>query len=388
MTFGTRPNPFSKAQLIEAQLAKIDMAQAELFRTIKQAPAGSTSLCPQDLEPEQAATVELDQETALHPSPPPGLRRSRDRSPAGHSRAKEMRRIASEQTPEGIAQPQNLSCNVNLPQEKSADRKTGGPPAQNRHTDGFSLPPSHAERPSPQARATHDGPAEFIENAAPHYLGHRERLRQRFLKGGTEALADYELLELILFRAMPRRDVKPLAKDLIIKFGSFAQVIAARPERLQEIQGLGAAAITEIKIIEAAARRLAKSNIEKRPSMGSFTAVVDYCRTAMAFLDHEEFRVLFLDKKNFLIADEVQGIGTVDHAPVYTREIIRRALELSASAIILVHNHPSGDPQPSTEDIYLTHQIIDIAKKLNVVVHDHLIIGKHGHASLKGMRII
>ena len=176
---------------------------------------------------------------------------------------------------------------------------------------------------------------------APHYHGHRERLRDRFRKGGAEALADYELLELILFRAMPRRDVKPLAKALIARFGSFAEVVSARPERLAEIEGLGEAAIVEIRIIEAAARRLAKSSIEKRPSMSSFAAVVDYCRTAMAFLDHEEFRILFLDKKNFLIADEVQGVGTVDHAPVYPREIMRRALELGASALILVHNHPT-----------------------------------------------
>jgi DNA repair protein RadC len=222
----------------------------------------------------------------------------------------------------------------------------------------------------------------------PHFHGHRERLRDRFRKGGAEALADYELLELILFRAMPRRDVKPIAKALIARFGSFAEVVGARPERLAEIEGLGEAAIVEIRIIEAAARRLAKSSIEKRPSMSSFTAVVDYCRTAMAFLDHEEFRILFLDKKNFLIADEVQGVGTVDQAPVYPREIMRRALELGASALILVHNHPSGDPEPSTEDIYLTHQIIAIGKSLKIAVHDHLIIGKHGHASLKGLRLI
>jgi DNA repair protein RadC len=231
-------------------------------------------------------------------------------------------------------------------------------------------------------------PSLLPADETPHYHGHRERLRSRFRKGGAEALADYELLELILFRAMPRRDVKPIAKALIARFGSFAEVVSARPERLAEIEGLGEAAIVEIRIIEAAARRLAKSSIEKRPSMSSFAAVVDYCRTAMAFLDHEEFRILFLDKKNFLIADEVQGVGTVDHAPVYPREIMRRALELGASALILVHNHPSGDPEPSTEDIYLTHQIIAVGKSLKVAVHDHLIIGKHGHASLKGLRLI
>jgi DNA repair protein RadC len=222
----------------------------------------------------------------------------------------------------------------------------------------------------------------------PHYLGHRERLRDRFRKGGADALGEYELLELILFRAMPRRDVKPLAKALIARFGSFAEVVSARAERLHEIEGLGEAAVVELKIVEAAAKRLAKSSIETRPSLSSFYAVVDYCRTAMAFLDREEFRVLFLDKKNHLIADEVQGVGTVDHAPVYPREIMRRALELSACAIILVHNHPSGDPQPSADDINLTHQIIAVGKPLSVAVHDHLIIGKHGHASLKGLRLI
>jgi DNA repair protein RadC len=224
--------------------------------------------------------------------------------------------------------------------------------------------------------------------SAPHYLGHRERLRDRFRKGGADALGEYELLELILFRAMPRRDVKPLAKALIARFGSFAETVSARPERLREIDGLGDAAIVELKIIEAAAKRLAKSAIGKRLTLSTFSAVVDYCRTVMAFLDHEEFRVLFLDKKNCLIADEVQGVGTVDHAPVYPREIMRRALELSACAIILVHNHPSGDPQPSTDDIHLTHQIIAVGKPLKVAVHDHLIIGKQGHVSLKGLRMI
>lgn len=222
----------------------------------------------------------------------------------------------------------------------------------------------------------------------PHYLGHRERLRERFRKGGADALADYELLELILFRAMPRRDVKPLAKALIARFGSFAEAVSARSERLAEIDGLGDATIVELKIVEAAAKRLTKSAIEKRLALSSFSAVVDYCRTAMAFLEREEFRVLFLDKKNCLIADEVQGVGTVDHAPVYPREIMRRALELSATALILVHNHPSGDPQPSAEDIHLTHQIIAVGKPLKVAVHDHLIIGKHGHVSLKGLRMI
>jgi DNA repair protein RadC len=223
---------------------------------------------------------------------------------------------------------------------------------------------------------------------APHYLGHRERLRERFLKAGGGALADYELLELILFRAISRRDVKPLAKALLGRFGSFAEVVAARPERLREIEGLSEAAIVELKIVAEAAKRFAKVKLEKRPSMESFSAVLDYCRTAMAFLDREEFRILFLDKKNGLIADEVQSTGTVDHAPVYPREIMRRALELNATALILVHNHPSGEPSPSTVDIQLTNQIVALGKSLNVAVHDHLIIGRGGFASFRGLQLI
>jgi DNA repair protein RadC len=234
---------------------------------------------------------------------------------------------------------------------------------------------------------TRDGAGEASVDA-PHYFGHRERLRDRFRKAGSESLADYELLELVLFRAAPRRDIKPLAKALLARFGSFAEVIAARPERLAEIAGLGPAMITELKVVEAAARRLVKPSQERRPSMTRFSEVIDYCRAAMAYIDHEEFRILFLDKKNRLIADEVQGVGTVDHAPVYPREIMRRALELSATAVILVHNHPSGDPTPSEEDIQMTRRIIALAQPLNVTVHDHLIVGRHGHASLKGLRLI
>ena len=222
----------------------------------------------------------------------------------------------------------------------------------------------------------------------PHFTGHRERLRERFRRGGNAALADYEFIELILFRAVPRRDVKPLAKALVARFGSYAEVLAARPERLAEIQGLGEAAILELKIVEAAARRLAQSALEKRHNLGSSSAVQDYCRTAMAFLDHEEFRILFLDRKNQLLADEVQGVGTVDHAPVYPREVMRRALELGATALILVHNHPSGDPEPSTADIAMTMQIASLGKALNIVVHDHLIIGRQGHASFRAMKLL
>lgn len=223
---------------------------------------------------------------------------------------------------------------------------------------------------------------------APHFTGHRERLRARFRRGGNAALNDYELLELLLFRAMPRRDVKPLAKALMARFGSFGEVLAARPERLAEIAGLGEAAATELKIVEAAAIRAAHASVAKRRDLGSTTAVLDYCRLTMAFIDREEFRILFLDKKNQLIADEVQGVGTVDHAPVYPREVMRRSLELGATALILVHNHPSGDPSPSTADIAMTVQIAQLGKSLGIIVHDHLVIGRQGHASFRALKLL
>jgi DNA repair protein RadC len=227
-----------------------------------------------------------------------------------------------------------------------------------------------------------------LEEATPHYYGHRERLRGRFREAGPEALADYELLELVLFRAIPQRDVKPLAKKLIATFGSFAEVIAAPETRLKEIKGLGEAAITEIKIVQAAASRLVRGQVKARAVLSSWSSVLDYCRTAMAFSDKEQFRILFLDKRNQLIADEVQQTGTVDHTPVYPREVVKRALELSATAIILVHNHPSGDPTPSRADIQMTQSIVEVAKPLGISVHDHIIVGKDGHTSLKGLRLI
>ena len=229
----------------------------------------------------------------------------------------------------------------------------------------------------------HESEPGFAEGP-PHYYGHRERLRERFREAGAEALSDYELLELVLFRALPRRDVKPLAKALIATFGSFAEAISAPVARLAEVKGLGDAAITELKTVQAAASRLLRGEVKKRPILSSWSAVLDYCRTAQAFADREQFRVLFLDKRNQLIADELQQIGTVDHTPVYPREVVKRALELSATAIILVHNHPSGDPTPSRADIQMTQQIIAVASPLGISVHDHIIVGKEGHASLKG----
>ncbi|HXF87560.1 MAG TPA: DNA repair protein RadC [Xanthobacteraceae bacterium] len=227
-----------------------------------------------------------------------------------------------------------------------------------------------------------------LEETTPHYYGHRQRLRARFREAGSDALSDYELLELVLFRVIPKKDVKPLAKELIAKFGSFGEVIAAPERRLAEVKGVGEAIITELKIVQAAASRLARGQVKGRPVLSSWSAVLDYCRTAMAFADKEQFRILFLDKRNQLIADELQQIGTVDHTPVYPREVVKRALELSATAIILVHNHPSGDPTPSTTDIEMTKSIADIAKPLGIAVHDHIIVGKEGHASLKGLRLI
>ncbi len=227
-----------------------------------------------------------------------------------------------------------------------------------------------------------------LAEAQPHYHGHRERLRDRFRNAGADALSDYELLELVLFRALPRRDVKPLAKCMIAKFGSFAEVVHAPIARLREVDGLGEAAITEVKLIAAAASRVAKGQLKQRTVLSSWAAVLDYCRSAMAFADKEQFRILFLDKRNQVIADELQQVGTIDHTPVYPREVVKRALELSATAIIMVHNHPSGDPTPSTADIQMTKSIIAIANPLGISVHDHIIVGKHGHASLKGLRLI
>ncbi len=222
----------------------------------------------------------------------------------------------------------------------------------------------------------------------PHYHGHRERLRERFHAAGPEALSDYELLEMALFPALPRRDTKPLAKALLKQFGSFAEVIHAPIARLREVDGIGEASINQIKLLAAAAHRVAKGEIKRKIALSSWNDVIDYCRTGMAFADKEQFRLLFLDKRNQLIADEVQQTGTVDHTPVYPREVIKRALELSATALILVHNHPSGDPTPSQADIQMTKAIVDIATPLGISVHDHIIVGKNGHASLKGMRLI
>ncbi len=224
--------------------------------------------------------------------------------------------------------------------------------------------------------------------ALPGHSGHRERLKQRFRDGGANALPDYELLELVLFRAIPRADTKPLAKALIARFGSFAEVVSAPAERIMEVKGAGQAVATELALIRAAALRLAKGEVVNRPLLASWTAIIDYCHAAMAFAEREQFRILFLDKKNQLITDEVQQQGTVDHTPVYTREVIKRALELAASAIILVHNHPSGDPTPSMADIDMTKKIMVAGEKLGVMVHDHIIIARKGHVSFRNLGLM
>jgi len=222
----------------------------------------------------------------------------------------------------------------------------------------------------------------------PHHLGHRKRLRQRFMAAGADSLEDYELLECLLYRVLPRKDTKPLAKALIARFGSLAEVLAARPERLKEVDGVGDAVTEEFALLHAMSVRMMKRGIEKRPVLQSWSQLIDYCRNSMAFSETELFRILFLDKRNALIADEIQQEGTVDHAPVYPREVVKRALELAASAIILIHNHPSGDPTPSRADIDMTRLIIEAADKLGIVVHDHVIVGCHGHASLKALKLI
>jgi DNA repair protein RadC len=228
----------------------------------------------------------------------------------------------------------------------------------------------------------------FLDAGLPLHTGHRQRLRDRFRKGGAEALPDYELLELVLFRAIPRRDTKDLAKRLIARFGSFAEVVNAPETRLKEVDGAGEAVITELKLLRAAALRLMKSEITAGPLLSSWALVLDYLKAAQGYEQREQFRILFLDKRNRLIADEVQGQGTVDHTPVYVREVVKRALELASTAIILVHNHPSGDPAPSRADIDMTKQIVDAGRPLGVTVHDHIIVGKAGHASLKALKLL
>jgi len=221
-----------------------------------------------------------------------------------------------------------------------------------------------------------------------HHLGHRQRLRERFLNGGEQSVADYELIELILFAAKPRGDIKPLAKELIKEFKSFYGVMTASPADLKKVKGMGDAAVASLKVIQTASLKLLRENAKQRPVMGSWKQVIDYCQAAMGHLKQEQFRLLFLDRHNKLIADEVQQTGTVDHTPVYPREVVKRALELGASALILVHNHPSGDTTPSRADINVTKDIQEATKKLDIAVHDHIIIGIDSHTSFKSRGLL
>ncbi len=234
-----------------------------------------------------------------------------------------------------------------------------------------------------EAKPTGAAPPARGERLPSYLADHRARLRDRFMQGGADALPDYELLELVLFRALPRQDVKPLARQLLDRFGDFNRVLSAPPARLTEVAGVGPAVVQEFKIVEAAAQRLARSRIMHRPVLTSWDALLDYCHTAMAHREIEQVRVLYLDRTNVLIADEEQARGTVDHVPVYPREIMRRALELTARALILVHNHPSGDPTPSQSDIAMTARIHAAGEVMGIAIHDHLIIGKSRELSFR-----
>ena len=219
-------------------------------------------------------------------------------------------------------------------------------------------------------------------------LGHRKRLRERLRRGGYVALQDYELLELILFRALPRGDVKPLARNLLAQFGDLSGVLSATEARLLEVTGIGQEVISEFRLIEAVALKFGQSRIMHKPALVNWNQMISYCRTKIAEKNKEEFHVLFLDKKNHIIADEMMGSGTVDHAPVYPREVIKRALELSASALILVHNHPSGDPTPSKVDIDMTNKLYGLAGQFNIVIHDHFIIGRVNEVSFENLGLL
>ena len=244
--------------------------------------------------------------------------------------------------------------------------------------------PAFREAPLPLLPLDEAVPQALPPGRLPSYIAdHRKRLRARFMEGGATAMPDYELLELVLFRAIPRQDVKPLARRLLEAFGDFNRVLSAPPTRLQQVTGVGEAVVQELKIVEAAAQRLARARVINRPVISSWSALLDYCHTAMAHGEVEQFRVLYLDRKNTLIADEAQARGTVDHVPVYPREVVKRALELNASALILVHNHPSGDPTPSEADIIMTARIQAAAETLGVTLHDHLIIGKERELSFR-----
>ncbi|WP_299899875.1 DNA repair protein RadC [uncultured Ruegeria sp.] len=238
---------------------------------------------------------------------------------------------------------------------------------------------------APMLFDTDEAPAQPLPSGRlPSYIkDHRRRLRERFMAGGSAAMPDYELLELVLFRSIPRQDVKPLARALMDTFGDFNRVLTAPEERLRQIKGVGDTIITDLKILEACAHRMARARVMQRHVISGWDALLDYCHTTMAHREIEQFRVFYLDRKNVMIADEEQAKGTVDHVPVYPREVAKRALELNASALILVHNHPSGDPTPSQSDIDMTNRIQDACSALGLTLHDHLIIGKSTELSFR-----
>ncbi|MFO1144689.1 MAG: DNA repair protein RadC [Amaricoccus sp.] len=236
-----------------------------------------------------------------------------------------------------------------------------------------------------EPRSPDPGP---VSEVRPHYFGHRERLRQRFLQGGHAAMPEYELLELLLFNAIDRIDVKPLAKALLAAFGDLNGVVAASEPRLLDVPGTTPRVYLQLRIAEAFAQRMARARVIRRSVIASWDELMTYCRTVMAYRDTEQFRVLFLDRKNVLIADEAQGKGTVDHVPVYPREVAKRALELNASALILVHNHPSGDPTPSDADIAMTEQIELACRAIGVALHDHVVVGKGVEVSFRSLGLL
>ena len=243
-------------------------------------------------------------------------------------------------------------------------------------------------RPMKERPGLFDRMPEAPSAETPHYHGHRARLKARFAEHGADALPDYELLELVLFNAVPRADVKPLAKRLLAAFGDFNHAVSAPPARLREVSGVGDAVVHQLKLVEAAARRLARARVIARPALSSWSALLDYCKTAMAHGEVEEFRLLFLDRKNVLIADEAQARGTVDSVAVYPREVVKRALELGASALIMVHNHPSGDPTPSQADITMTRRVREALGAVDIRLHDHLVIGKDRDASFATLGLL
>jgi DNA repair protein RadC len=227
-----------------------------------------------------------------------------------------------------------------------------------------------------------------LQQSKPHFHGHRERLRERFLKAGAETLPDYEVLELLLFGAIPQKDTKPIAKELLEKFGSFDEVLAASPEALMEVKGIKESAAVLLKAVQASIQLALQTRVRNADVISSWNDLLNYCKSRMAHDATEQFRLIYLDRKNKIIADEAQQRGTVDHTPVYPREVVKRALELNASALIMVHNHPSGDPTPSRADIEMTKKVKDAAASVNIVLHDHVIVSRGGHVSFKSEGLI